>query len=872
MDTFTIIEESKPTKKVDISLRQLIDIDETGGIMAGTTRAVGKIEHNQILTAYAEVIDQNGTLGKVKSFRFKNLTSLLQGGTGITVATDKDGLTTITNSGVTKIIAGSNISISPVGGTGNVTINSTGGGATPTGYYGAFQDNTTQLAAAINTPYAVKLNTTDLSDGITIVNNGSGDPTRITIANTGIYNIQFSLQLEKNGGSGNMTADIWLRKNGVDIPSTTGKVVLTGSASASPVIAAWNYVLDVVAGDYYELMWAVSNIHVEIFAEAATPPHPATPSAILTVTQQSGIMAGTGMTALNSLTAAAQTFVNDANVSIVSSGTTHTLTWLGTLADSRIASAATWNAKFTLPALTSGSVLFSNGTTIAQDNTAFSWDNTNKRLNLVSSGDNLLNLTPSASANAAVINSSGYIKFNASAVSYIRGFSTATAFAVYNSAYTNIFNIGTTAACYVNTGSNFLIGTTTDAGFKLDDNGTSMFRDTMNFRNTVNMDSAPLGSELATTASGTNWAGTSFATGYTHTTGSVVALTSALTATNGFFYQITITVTGRTLGNFTINYAGESLAGLTASGGFGIKATATTALNIVPTTDFDGTIVLSVKQINTSTASMSWQTNGGTVVNEFRNSSSNNNLFFGTGAGQRNTSGSQNTFIGSLAGQSHTSGTSNVFVGHQAGINTTRGVQNVFVGTYAGQSSVTTTQNVYMGYFSGAAATGSSNSFYGAYTGQNSTGSNNAFFGWQAGSSNTSGISNVAIGFQALLSNLTGGTNVVIGNQAGRYISGGATAATVLNTSVIIGANAYPLADSQNNQIVIGYNAVGAGSNTATIGNTSITDTILRARVNIQQYATGSRPAYVKGALIYDSTLGKLVIGGNAGWEVVTSI
>jgi len=37
---------------------------------------------------------------------------------------------------------------------------------------------------------------------------------------------------------------------------------------------------------------------------------------------------------------------------------------------------------FQLPSLTSGSVLFSNGTTIAQDNAAFFWDNTNKSLKL----------------------------------------------------------------------------------------------------------------------------------------------------------------------------------------------------------------------------------------------------------------------------------------------------------------------------------------------------------------------------------------------------------------------------------------------------------------------------------------------------------
>jgi hypothetical protein len=48
-------------------------------------------------------------------------------------------------------------------------------------------------------------------------------------------------------------------------------------------------------------------------------------------------------------------------------------------------SAADWttfNSKFTLPSLTSGSVIFSNGTTVAQNNASFFWDNTNTRLGL----------------------------------------------------------------------------------------------------------------------------------------------------------------------------------------------------------------------------------------------------------------------------------------------------------------------------------------------------------------------------------------------------------------------------------------------------------------------------------------------------------
>jgi hypothetical protein len=171
---------------------------------------------------------------------------------------------------------------------------SVGTNPAPVGYYGAFQDTTTQTAASINTAYAVKLGVTDLSNGVTISNN-----TRIKIANAGIYNIQFSLQLEKTGGSGNMIADIWLRKNGVNLEGTTGKVVLTGSANASPIVAAWNYLVAVSSNDSLELMWATSNDNVVIKASPSTSPHPSIPSAILTVTQQSGIMAGTGISPLD---------------------------------------------------------------------------------------------------------------------------------------------------------------------------------------------------------------------------------------------------------------------------------------------------------------------------------------------------------------------------------------------------------------------------------------------------------------------------------------------------------------------------------------------------------------------------------------------
>jgi hypothetical protein len=71
--------------------------------------------------------------------------------------------------------------------------------------------------------------------------------------------------------------------------------------------------------------------------------------------------------------------------------------------------------------------------------------------------------------------------------------------------------------------------------------------------------------------------------------------------------------------------------------------------------------------------------------------------------------------------------------------------------------------------------------------------------------------------------------------------------------------------------VVIGHNAVGAGSNTVTLGNTAITNTILRGAVSFAQFTTATEPAYVKGAQFFNTTLNKMRIGGATAYETVTS-
>lgn len=144
-------------------------------------------------------------------------------------------------------------------------------------FYGKFKSSTVQQPLAIETPYAVSFETTEISAGVSVLNG-----TKVQCSANGLYSFDFRLQVTSTNSS-QKTIYIWSRINGVDVPNTTTKVSLAGNLFE--VIPSWNFVHTMQAGDYFELMYATSDIAVLINAPASTAFCPSTPSAVMKVNQ-----------------------------------------------------------------------------------------------------------------------------------------------------------------------------------------------------------------------------------------------------------------------------------------------------------------------------------------------------------------------------------------------------------------------------------------------------------------------------------------------------------------------------------------------------------------------------------------------------------
>jgi hypothetical protein len=214
------------------------------------------------------------------------------GNTGATGATGAQG--PVGNTGAT----GATGAQGPVGNTGATGATGATGpqgiqgtpGITNMGFYGSFIDTTT-----VNIPttaIAIPLNSTELSNGVSMQNGLEGFKTRITLSNSGSYNIQFSSQLY-NPGNQSRQITIWLAKNRTTagagyIADSSTDIYLGTSADTERAVIAWNFFVSASANDYFELMIVANNTGVEIFSGASSNSSrgaPTIPGTILTVNQ-----------------------------------------------------------------------------------------------------------------------------------------------------------------------------------------------------------------------------------------------------------------------------------------------------------------------------------------------------------------------------------------------------------------------------------------------------------------------------------------------------------------------------------------------------------------------------------------------------------
>ena len=145
--------------------------------------------------------------------------------------------------------------------------------------HGAFQSTVDQTAALANTAYAMTLNTTDYANGVSVASSS-----RITVADSGIWNLQWSGQFE-NPDSQDHDVRVWLKINGSVVVGSTGFFAVPskhGSVNGHALVG-WNYFLSLNASDYVELWWETDSTQVSIQAYPAAGNYPSTASLIATM-------------------------------------------------------------------------------------------------------------------------------------------------------------------------------------------------------------------------------------------------------------------------------------------------------------------------------------------------------------------------------------------------------------------------------------------------------------------------------------------------------------------------------------------------------------------------------------------------------------
>lgn len=142
-------------------------------------------------------------------------------------------------------------------------------------------------AAVANTPVPITYDTTYISRGITLVG-GS----KIKVRRKAIINLQFSFVFSNTDATSDHDVSLWVKKNGANLSGTNTDITVLKPHAGVPgkSVAAWNYFLEAVAGDEFEMVFSCPSelVTLDYTAAQSSPTRPETPSAIVTVNEVDG--------------------------------------------------------------------------------------------------------------------------------------------------------------------------------------------------------------------------------------------------------------------------------------------------------------------------------------------------------------------------------------------------------------------------------------------------------------------------------------------------------------------------------------------------------------------------------------------------------
>jgi len=204
--------------------------------------------------------------------------TLVNSGTSVVTVYPYDTGSTINGAASSELLPGGSVILSATSNTTWVTLQ--GYKQLPKKRYGSFYNDQTQTATSANVAYAIVYSSTTAAYGVAI-----GSPaSRIVVEDAGVYDFQFSVQVDATSG-GDKELYIWPRINGNNVPDSASFFRIKGNNAE--VVPSWNFLLEMNANDYFELMWLTDSTDVQLLAMAASAPIPAVPSVILSVNEVS---------------------------------------------------------------------------------------------------------------------------------------------------------------------------------------------------------------------------------------------------------------------------------------------------------------------------------------------------------------------------------------------------------------------------------------------------------------------------------------------------------------------------------------------------------------------------------------------------------